>query len=84
MLDNIYVEVPFSRVSVSTGENPILIPGAMDPYKESFMRPPPNRTKPVEEEQEEKKWSWSSFINRGLSLYNTAKLGAASFLFKRG
>lgn len=37
LLDRIYVDLPFSKVSVSTGANPITIPGAKDPYLQIFV-----------------------------------------------
>lgn len=52
LLDNVYVAVPFSRVSVTTGENPILVPGGNDPYKDSFVRKVPERA--VNETEEAK------------------------------
>lgn len=83
LLDNIYVEVPFSRVSVTTGENPILISGANDPYKESFVRPIPNKTeeaKPVEPVP----FTWGSLIGGKYGRYLDAGINVAKFTYQHG
>lgn len=53
LLDYVYVEVPF-RVSVSTGDNPILVPGANDPFVKSFKRKHNNVMSKTDTEASEK------------------------------
>lgn len=59
-LDNIYVEVPFSRVLTTTGENPILIPDGNDPYKKIFIRKPTPKPDLHKNETRDNPSFWSS------------------------
>lgn len=83
LLDNIYVEVPFSRVFVTTGENPILVSGNNDPYKQSFVRPQKNKTeewKPTEP----KPFSYGSLIGGKLGTAIDAGINLAKFIYQHG
>lgn len=83
LLDNINIPVPFTKVSVTTGENPILIHGANDPYRDSFVHALPNKTeeaKPVKPVL----FTWGSLFEGKLGTAIDAGINVAKFLYQRG